>query len=673
MKGKFRKLQALIPAACLVTVFLMAGCAGPSTRVLPRENHGGYFEALEESSLLEEANPFYIQETLGILTASHRLSGSSGETEAARMLEQYLQDYGYEVSRQRFRLWDGGMSNEVTGTNVVAIRKALIDDADQADIMIIGTHHDTADLSPGANNNASGVVTWLETARLVAHIPTDTEIRFVSFAGFEDGWLGSQYYVDSLPKEEKDRVIGAVQLEAFGSVEFPELVLGTSSGYATVLGDMIKQSFWNVTGETLQYEIRDSGDHMSFVSGQIPAVTLTQKRSPYEMDTPLDLETTVDVERITRVTDCVTNMVAEVMSAETPSLLAKSRHMNQLRDGAYVHRKGQLLGFGQEQRVLEPRMRQEGVLISSTEEQNGTILEGYQYQMKWFDVDQIILTNYYYADGRLDSVTLDADGAGVDLEDMMERLHSWYGDPDEEGSGPNGAMYVWKEPVLNMAVHLSETGDGYELEMREYHSGAQILGTYQTDGTPVSEAAEDEARVQIFFRKWEKLCPKNLMDHIKMITFYTDGIGETKGYVEVDPDAQEEDAAPVIFIDLEDMLNEYGIWRDETEAEKRILKLIGEVLRLDGADGAADLFYAEFPAQTDNEVQTDLRPGEAESISTRLPDFAESFMYYVLSCKNDDRPGEWSERIRFFDRFKRLESYRQEIRKALKLHSDPEF
>ncbi len=671
MKDKFLKQQIVFSAVCMVSGLLLSGCAGPSTRVLPRENHGEYFDVLEESSLLEEANPFYIQETLGILTASHRLSGSRGETEAARMLERYLKDYGYESSRQRFRLWDGNQSNEVTGTNVVAVKKANTKDPEQADILIIGTHHDTADESPGANNNASGVAVWLEMARLVSRMPTDTELRFVSFSGFQDGWLGSRSYVESLSKEERNRVVGAVHLDTLGAVEFPELVLGTGDGHATVLGDLIKQSFWNVSGEILQYGTRDMGDHMSFRSGQIPAMILTQKRSSYEQDTPLDVEETVDVERITRITDCMTNMVAEMMSVETPSVLARSRSMNPMSDSAYQHKKGRPFRFGEARRTLESRMHQEGLLISSTEGQNGAYLEGYQYQMKWFDVDQIILTNYYYSNDMLESISLDADGAGVDMEDMMERLHSWYGEPDQEGSGPNGITYVWQEPLLNSSVYLIENGDGYDVEIQEYHSEKEILGRYRADGTAVSGGESKDSRIPVFFEKWKKLCPDRMESMIEQITFYTDGIGETKGYTEWEE--QEEYFKPaVLFIDLEDMLNEQRMWRDETAAEKQILRLLGRVLEEEGAGGAAEAFYTQFPLEEMSEIQTDLRPGE-EVQTERFPGFSESFLYFVLTGKYDSRPGEWSERIGFFYQWEELVSMRQEIRSALKLHEDSEW
>lgn len=663
MKKKIQKLLAFMPVLCMAAGLLLTGCAGPSTRVIPRENHRGYFESREESPLLEEANPFYIQEVMGVLTASHRPSGSKGEMETARMLQQFLTDYGYDVTRQRFRLWDGNDSNEVTGTNVIAVREAYSEDAD---ILIISTHHDTVENSPGANHNASGVVTWLETARLVSRLPSDTEVRFVSFSGFEDGWLGSRYYVESLPQKDKERVIGAIQLDAYGSLDFPELVLGTSDGGETMLGDMIRQSFWAVTGEALQYEIRDDSDAVSFVNGQIPAVCLTQKRDAYAMNTPLDLEETIDIERIARVTDCIADMVAKIMKSDSPSMRAKSHFMNDLRDSAYVQRKAHLLGFGTERERLEAEMRQEGLLISSHEDGESQI-EGYQYQMKWFDVDQIILSNYYFADGRLESVTLDADGAGVDLDDMMERLESWYGKPDQEEQGPNGMDYTWKEPVLGLLVKLTQIADGYDVEMWEYRTDPVILGQFQMDGKLLVSETGHEVRNQKAFNKLEKMIPDALRDKIGRILFYSDGVGATRGYI-VPVEDENGFLTADIFLDLDDLMTTDAKWRNETAAEKQMLQLAGEIQILDGTGATAENFYEKFPeAEDSQEVQTDIRPGEAEGEGTSLPGFAESFMYFVLTGPPDDRPGEWSERIGFFYDRSDLVAWRKEIRENLGL------
>ena len=178
MKDSYGTALAVRLAAGVLSGVLLSGCAGPSTRILPQESAGQAYETPEEILVLEEVNPFYLQEELDILTATPRPSGSRGESDAARYMQQLMQDYGYDVERQRFRYETG--EAVVTGTNVIAVRRAASPDAD---ILIVSAHHDTAEGSPGANGSASGVVTMLETARLLSRLPTDTEIRCISFSG----------------------------------------------------------------------------------------------------------------------------------------------------------------------------------------------------------------------------------------------------------------------------------------------------------------------------------------------------------------------------------------------------------------------------------------------------------------------------------------------------------
>ena len=175
-KGSFMKKKA----AVLLTAAVLSGCAGPSTKVLPQRQSGTMQEVPDEVPVVEEVNSFYLQESLGILSASPRPSGSRGEDNAARYIQKLLKDYGYMVNRQRFR--EKSEHEEILGTNVVAMRPA--EDPD-ADIILICTWHDSAPESPGAGNNASGVSVFLETARILSGIPTDTEVRFVSLSAHE--------------------------------------------------------------------------------------------------------------------------------------------------------------------------------------------------------------------------------------------------------------------------------------------------------------------------------------------------------------------------------------------------------------------------------------------------------------------------------------------------------
>ena len=54
---------------------VLAGCAGPSTRVIVRSETGSNHELPEEIPVLEEVNPYYIQESLTVLSETSRYGG----------------------------------------------------------------------------------------------------------------------------------------------------------------------------------------------------------------------------------------------------------------------------------------------------------------------------------------------------------------------------------------------------------------------------------------------------------------------------------------------------------------------------------------------------------------------------------------------------------------------
>lgn len=63
--------------------------------------------------------------------------------------------------------------------------------------VIICGHYDSI-IGTGTNDNGSGTVSILETARLLQNIDTEYSIKFIHFAGEEDGLVGSQHYVNNV-------------------------------------------------------------------------------------------------------------------------------------------------------------------------------------------------------------------------------------------------------------------------------------------------------------------------------------------------------------------------------------------------------------------------------------------------------------------------------------------
>lgn len=63
--------------------------------------------------------------------------------------------------------------------------------------VIVCGHYDSIG-GTGTNDNGSGLVSILETARLLKDIPTEYSIKFINFSGEEDGLYGSKHYVSAI-------------------------------------------------------------------------------------------------------------------------------------------------------------------------------------------------------------------------------------------------------------------------------------------------------------------------------------------------------------------------------------------------------------------------------------------------------------------------------------------
>ena len=63
--------------------------------------------------------------------------------------------------------------------------------------VIVCGHYDSIG-GTGTNDNGSGLVSILETARLLQNIPTEYSIKFINFSGEEDGLYGSKHFVSAI-------------------------------------------------------------------------------------------------------------------------------------------------------------------------------------------------------------------------------------------------------------------------------------------------------------------------------------------------------------------------------------------------------------------------------------------------------------------------------------------
>jgi len=86
------------------------------------------------------------------------------------------------------------------------------------EFVVVGAHYDAHDIAPSANDNAAGVATILEAARLLAphRRVLKRTVRFVCFSGEEVGLRGAQAYVER-HAHELPRTRLAVNVDGIGN------------------------------------------------------------------------------------------------------------------------------------------------------------------------------------------------------------------------------------------------------------------------------------------------------------------------------------------------------------------------------------------------------------------------------------------------------------------------
>jgi aminopeptidase YwaD len=82
-------------------------------------------------------------------------------------------------------------------------------------IVLISAHYDTVTISPGANDDGSGVAAVLAVAEIMSQYCFNSTTRFVLFSGEEQGLLGSHRYVQNAYRHGQ-RIIADLTLDGVG-------------------------------------------------------------------------------------------------------------------------------------------------------------------------------------------------------------------------------------------------------------------------------------------------------------------------------------------------------------------------------------------------------------------------------------------------------------------------
>jgi len=146
--------------------------------------------------------------------------------------------------------------------------------------LVLCGHHDTVYGSPGGNDNASGTIAILETARVLAALQAETgvapgrSIRFVTLSGEEQKFQGAFAYVARHYQETRPRL--AINLDELSTGHMKGLVLAFPHLRPLVQGQL------DTLGDGLQCHVMaqldPSSDHYPFLRAGIDAAFMWRWR-----------------------------------------------------------------------------------------------------------------------------------------------------------------------------------------------------------------------------------------------------------------------------------------------------------------------------------------------------------------------------------------------------------
>lgn len=168
-------------------------------------------EMINESTIRK-----YLEELVSI---GPRMTGSQGFKLAADYVRQQFNSFGLET---RFQIWSSlGSYLPIKIYQCKNIEATLNGSFQDSEMIILSAHLDTVEVSPGANDDGSGVVALLVAAKILSQFEFNRTIKFVCFSGEELGLLGSRAYVEELYESGEELFI-AFNADMIGYAETAE-------------------------------------------------------------------------------------------------------------------------------------------------------------------------------------------------------------------------------------------------------------------------------------------------------------------------------------------------------------------------------------------------------------------------------------------------------------------
>lgn len=258
-----KRIKATVLSLCLI-IGMCAALLPQTVRAEYGDNAYAFMKQLQSNYPYRQVN-----------SSNGMLSG------AEEWLKAQIVTMGYEYMAQPFTMTSADGVTPCYGENLIFSKQGASDR-----VIVVGAHYDCVEQTFGTDDNASGVGVLLELASIYSTKESQYTIRFILFSAEEPGCLGSQYYVDNLSQEERDRIACMINIDSIAAGDNMYLYGGTVDDSGSIVQDWAvyqAQSAADLLGIDMSFhpDVNDSfptptkataSDQMPFANVGIPYI-----------------------------------------------------------------------------------------------------------------------------------------------------------------------------------------------------------------------------------------------------------------------------------------------------------------------------------------------------------------------------------------------------------------
>jgi len=160
--------------------------------------------------------------------------------------------------------------SEIFTTNIIAQTTG----GDPNNCVMLGGHSDSVGPGPGINDDGSGSMTLLEIATQLSKFEVNNCVRFAWWSGEEEGLLGSDFYVYTLPEEENMKIRLFMDYDMLASPNFAYQIYNATNAVNPTGSEELRNlyvTFYKSLGLNSSFIAFDGrSDYDGFIKSGIP-------------------------------------------------------------------------------------------------------------------------------------------------------------------------------------------------------------------------------------------------------------------------------------------------------------------------------------------------------------------------------------------------------------------